>query len=323
MPHPLRPRAAMSCLFAVLMGVGLSVSSPAWAADPVFPPALRVGIVAPPGFVQSPNFPGFQHSEKQASIVMAELPGYAFENIEKEIANELQKNPQAVDRRPIELKDGARGFLLKGTENGPQGSIFKWTLVATAHNVTALVTALVPEQVQDVAPEPAILASFGTLTIRAAVPLEEQLRVLPFTMRELAGFRILRVQPGAAAMLTDGPKDVIESAEQPIMLVSYGQAGNLPPQAERDGFARRLIGETPGLKDMKIVRSEPLRMANQQGHELVLEAKDAKTGVDIQAVQWLRFGSNSLLRIFGLARKDGWDPTFRRFRQVRDGIGPR
>ena len=58
----------------------------AWAADPVFPAGSRIGLVPPPGFVVSKNFPGFEHAEKQASILVAELPGYAFESIEKEVA---------------------------------------------------------------------------------------------------------------------------------------------------------------------------------------------------------------------------------------------
>lgn len=295
----------------------------AQAAEPIFPPASRVGLAPPPAFVVSTTFYGFQHNDKQASIVIAELPGYAFESIEKEVTDQAAKNPGTVDRQPIELGEGARAFLLKGAETTPQGPLLKWTLVANSNNVTALVTALIPEAVKDVAPEAALLAALSSVRIRAAVPLEEQLGVLPFLLDDLSGFRILRVQPGAAAMLTDGPKDVIESAEQPIFLVSLTPMQAAPSAAERDGFSRRLIGETPGLKDMRIVRSEPLRIANQQGHEVLIEAKDAKTGADINAVQWLRFGSGSLLRMFGIARKDDWEETYSRFRKVRDGVGQR
>ncbi|HEX2216679.1 MAG TPA: hypothetical protein VHG27_08330 [Xanthobacteraceae bacterium] len=321
MPRFFRLRAT-----AVLAGfLTLAPLAPVAAqpAEPVYPPALRVGLVPPADFVPSTSFFGFQHKDKQASIILSELPAYAYENIEKEISAELQKNPDGVVRQDLELKDGARGFLLKGSQNGPQGAVLKWTMVATAGEVTALVTALIPEAVKEVAPEEAIRASFATLAVRASVPLQEKLSVLPFAMEELAGFRIVRVQPGSAAMLTDGPKDSIESAEQPILLVALGPMGTQPAPAERDGLARRMIGQTPGLTEMRVVRSEPLRIANQQGHEILVEAKDAKTGVDIKAVQWLRFGSGTLLRIVGLARKEDWDGTYSRFRKVRDGVGSR
>jgi hypothetical protein len=250
------------------------------------------------------------------------LPGYAFENIEKEITGELARNPMAGNRSDLTLKDGGRAFLLTGVQHGPQGPVSKWTMIAKTSDVTAVVTALVPEAVAEVASDAAMRAAFATLTVRT-VPVEEQLAVLPFSLQDLAGFRILRVQPQAAAMLTDGPKDTIEAAEQPLLLLAISPAPEQPRPEDRDGMARRLMGETPGLKDMKMIRSGGLRIANQQGHEILVEAKDAKSGTEVQAVQWLRFGSGTLLRIVGVARKDGWDATFARFRKVRDGVGPK
>ena len=308
---------------ALLCWFGLLGAAEARGAEPTFPAALRVGLVPPPGFVTSTAFQGFQHDTLQANILVGELPGYAYESIEKEIAAELEKNPGAATRMDIALKDGIRGFVLKGAQASPQGELLKWTLVATSNDVTAVVTALVPEAVKEAASQEAILAAFASLTIRPEVPVEEQLSVLPFSMSDLAGFRIIRVQPGSAAMLTDGPNNAIEAAEQPLLLIAIGAAPQAPPPAQRDGFARRLIGDTPGMKEIRVLRSEPLRIAGQQGHELLLEAKDAKTGIDLGAVQWIRFGSGTLMRIFGVARKDKWDATFARFRQVRDGIGPR
>lgn len=323
MPSNVRFRPAAALLIAGLLALTIVAPGAARAADPVFPPASRVGMVPPPGFMLSTTFAGYTHTDKQANILVAELPGYAFDNIEKEIADELARNPAAGNRSDIELKDGGRGFVLNGTQHGPQGPVSKWTMIAKVHDVTAVVTALVPEAVAEAASDAAIRSAFATLTVRVSVPVEEQLAVLPFSLRELAGFRILRVQPHAAVMLTDGPKDVIEAAEQPLLLMTLGGSPDQPRPEERESLARRLMGETPGLKDMKVVRSGALRIANQQGHEILVEAKDGKSGTEVQAVQWLRFGSGTLLRIVGVARKDGWDATFSRFRQVRDGLGPK
>ena len=322
----MRPAFKLSkIVFICVLGAlaaGLLPDSQARAADPVFPPASRVGLAPPPGFVASTNFPGFQHPDKQAHILLAELPAYAFETIEKEVTAELQKD-QAVPttRQEVTLKDG-RGFVLFGRPSSPQGPVLKWTMVANTGGVTALATAIIPEAVQEVASDQAIRDSFATLTVRT-VPLEEQLSVLPFGLNQLAGFRLVKVQPGSAAMLTDGPNDAIEAVTQPLLLISIVPAPNQPQPVERDGFARRLLGDVPGLKDMRITRSEPLRVGGQQGHEILIEAKDAKTDKEVNAVQWLRFGTGSLLRVIGLARKDVWPDTFRRFREVRDGIGPK
>jgi hypothetical protein len=300
----------------------LLASSPARTADAVFPPASRLGLAPPPGFVVSSNFLGFQHSDKQATILMAELPGYAFETIEKEVAAELKKDQTgSATRTDVTFKDG-RGFVLFAKPTSPQGPVLKWTMVANVDNATAIVTVLIPEAVQDVASDQAVRASLASLALRT-VPLDEQLSVLPFALNQLAGFRLVRVQPGTAAMLTDGPNDGVEASEQPLLVISIVHAPTHPQPAERDGFARRLFGDVPGLKEVRVTRSEPMRVAGQQGHEILVEAKDAKTDKDINAVQWLRFGSGTLMRVVGVARKDGWAETFRRFRDVRDGLGPK
>ncbi|MBX6426267.1 MAG: hypothetical protein IRZ09_10160 [Variibacter sp.] len=294
------------------------------SGEPVFPPASRIGLAPPPGFVPAPDFPGFRHSEKRASILIAELPGSAFDTIEKQVSADLEKDtPVPVTRTDVTFKDGGTGFVLHGRPNSPQGPVLRWTLVARIGGLTAVVTAIVPEQVQDVVSDAAIRASLATLTVRPVVPLEEQLSVLPFAMHDLGGFRIVRVEPGGAALLTDGPNDVIEIAEQPLLLVAISPLMTQPQPSERDGFARRLFGEIAGLKEVRVMRSEPLRVAGQQGHEILAEAKDAKTAADVTAVQWLRFGTGTLLRIVGIARKDAWPALYPRFRQVRDGIGPK
>jgi hypothetical protein len=295
----------------------------AWAADPVFPTSLRVGMVPPPGFVAGVGFSGFQHADKQAQIVIAELPGYAFESLEKQVAEELQKNPGAAERREFKLNEGGRAFLIVAQRTGSQGNVLQWTLVAHLRETAAMVTALIPEAIKEVAPSEELEKSFASLTVREAVPVEEQLSVLPFSMRELAGYRIVRVQPGSAAMLTEGANDAIEASEQPLLLVSIAPAPVQPKPEERDGLARRLISEVPGVKEIRVVRSEPMRIAGQQGHELLIEAKDGKSDVDVSMVQWLRFGAGTVLRIVGIARKDAWDTHYSRFRQVRDGIGPK
>jgi hypothetical protein len=206
-------------------------------------------------------------------------------------------------------------------QDGPQGPVLKWTLFASVADVTAIVTTIIPDAVKDAAPDQAVRAALATLVVRK-VPIEEQLGVLPFTMADLQGFRLVRVQPGSAAMLTEGPSDAIESSQQPLLVISV--ALERPPQPnERDAFARRLLGSVPGLKDIRIMRSEPLRMGGHPGHEVLIEAKDAKTDTEVNAVQWVRFGSGGILRVVGIARKDAWAGVFARLRAVRDGIESR
>ncbi len=293
------------------------------AGNPVFPTGLRIGLAPPEGFVVSKTFPGFESAEHRATIVLAELPGVAFETLEHEINAELQKNPDLASQRE-ELKFGAEGsgFIVTGRQETSAGPFLKWTAVAKFDLLTAVATVLVPEQAKDAITASAIREALATMTVRARVSTDEQLAALPFELTDLAGFRLVRVQPGSAAMLTEGPADQIESVRQPLLLISAAQ-GQMPQPDDRDTFARRLFGSIPGLTNQRIMRSEGLRMGNHFGHELLVDAKDAKTGVDVTAVQWLRFGGGGLIRFIAVTRKDAWASLYPRLRTVRDGIEPR
>ena len=56
------------------------------------------------------------------------------------------------------------------------------------------------------------------------------------------------------------------------------------------------------------------------GYEIVAEAKDAKSGIDVTTVQWLRFGGSSHLQMFAIARRTAWNDVFTRLRAIRDSI---
>jgi hypothetical protein len=93
--------------------------------------------------------------------------------------------------------------------------------------------------------------------------------------------------------------------------------------SDRDSMARRAISGTPGVKDMRMVSAESMRIGGQPGHEIVVDAKDAKTDTELRVVQWLRFGPGGSLRVLGAARKDEWDKVFPRLRTIRDNIEPK
>jgi hypothetical protein len=105
-------------------------------------------------------------------------------------------------------------------------------------------------------------------------------------------------------------------------VVSIARGGPEQP-SERNEFARNLLTSVAGLRDMRFVGADLLRLGTQQVHEIMAEAKDVKTGSDLKLVQWLRFGSGGFVRLIGASRSDAWRDAFPRFRAVRDGIAPR
>jgi hypothetical protein len=315
----------MARMIVFLMALALTIAGTARAqTDPVFPPGSRVGLVPPQGFVTGKAFKGFADVEKNAMILITELPASAYPALEERIADDqLQKQGITVESRETLTLPTGPAFLVAGRQEAGGIAFRRWVLFGSTPDLTAVVSAQVPESAQTTYPEAAIRAALATFAVRAKAPAEELLDSLPFTVGDLAGFRLVRVLPGNAALLTDGPNDGVEIAEQPLVLISVGRGAPASDPRERDRFARGVLAETPGVKELRLTRSEPLRIGGQQGHEILADAKDVKTGTDVVVAQWLRFGANGHLRMTGMARKEQWTPLYPRMRTIRDGLDPR
>jgi hypothetical protein len=306
-------------LAAALLCLVLAAPAPAHAADPVFPIASRVGLVPPPGMVVSKSFQGFEDVAKDAAILIAAQPAAAYPELEKSLATEtLKKQAITVDKRePMQFPFGT-GILIVGKQTDDKTRYRKWLLIAQASDITALVNAQVPEQ-ETAYPDAVIRAALATLALRATVPDDEKLGLLPFTVADLAGFHIQNVLPGRAIMLIDTPDGAPSNGFDTHLFIAAFQGG--PADGEdRAQFARLAFDQIVGIKDVKITMSEPLRIGGQSGFQTMAQAKDIKSGTDIMVAQWLRFGSGGFMQMIGIAKADGWPAALTRLRTVRDSI---
>jgi hypothetical protein len=301
----------------------LLAAVPTQAAEPVFPLGLRVGIVPPPGLVASTNFQGFEDRQHSVAMVLTEMPADAYPAMEQAFTIDTlkAKGIEAERREDVTLKEG-HGFIVVARQQAGSSTVRKWALIAGTPALTAIVTLQVPEEAAAAYPDEACRASLASFVVRAKVPPSEQLALLPYQLRDQAGFRVVRALGDGSALLTDGPNDTITAADQPYVLIAIPPV-TAPQPDEREGFARRLMAATPGVKEIRIVRSEPLRIGGQPGHQLIAEAKDDPSATPVTMVQWLRFGPGRFLHVFGLARTEVWQGVFMRMRTIRDGIEPK
>lgn len=310
-------------LTCLILACALAAGLPARAAEPVFPLGLRIGVIPPPGLVVSTTFQGFEDRDRSVAMVLSEMPADAYPAMEQVFTLEAlkAKGIEAERREDVTLKEG-RGFIVVARQQAGGVTVRKWALIAGTPALTAIVTLEVPEAAAAAYPDEACRASLASFVVRAKVPSSEQLALLPYELRDQAGFHIVRALADGSALLTDGPNDTITAADQPYILIAVPPVP-APQPDEREGFARRLLAATPGVKDIRIVRSEPLRISGQPGHQMIAEAKDDPSATPVTMVQWLRFGPGRFLHIFGLARTEVWQSVFTRMRTLRDGIEPK
>jgi hypothetical protein len=305
-------------LFAA--GLVTAIITPAFGADPVYPPGVRVGVVPLVGLAPAKSFTGFETEDHSVKVLMTELPAAAFGEVETSF-----KSNTAVGVVKPESIETAAGKAYYTVENAKEGatSVRRYSMILSGGTFTGYVAVQIPENAAKIYTDDAVRQMFASTVTRKDVPVDEQLALLPFKVTELGSFKSVHtLAPGAAILLSDGDEETkIEAAS--FMVI--GTIASTPAQPEdRDRFAQQAAATIPGLREARITMSEPVRLDGSPGYETRLDAVSGKENAPVSVVQWLRFGSgNSTLRIIASAPRDQWPTAFPRFRAVRDGIQPR
>jgi hypothetical protein len=306
-------RIFAACVMAALM-------SPAFAADPMYPPGVRVGIVPLVGLSPSKTFSGFETDDQGVKVLMTELPAAAFGEVET--AFKSNAAPGVAKPESLETTAGKAFYTVENAREGAS-NVRRYSMILSGGTFSGYVAAQIPENASKIYTDDAVRQMFATAVVRREVPVDEQLGLLPFKMTELGSFKFVHtLAPGAAILLSDGDE---ESSLEAASFMVVGTIASSPAQPDDRGrFAQQVAATIPGLRDARITMSEPMRLDGTPAYETRLDAVSGKGNVPVSVVQWLRFGgANSTLRIIASAPRDEWPKAFPRFRAVRDGIQPR
>jgi hypothetical protein len=312
----------MTPIRTLILLLAAMAAGPAGAADVVFPTGSRIGLIPPPGMAVSQRFFGFEDRDNKVAIIIVPLPAPAYRELARSTEpGALQTQGVTLEKREdVTLSFGA-GTLVVGEQMHDSVKLHKWIMLAGLPDMTAVVTAEVPDAARTAYPDEAVRAALVSVAVRPRVPVEEQLSLLPFKVTELADFRISGLAAGRAIMLGDAVPGTPASFVDTHIVISMAPGGPALP-ADRETFARDAFAAIPNISDVRIVSAEPLRIGNQQGHQIMAHAKDAN-GAEITVVQWLRFGGGAYMQMVGVAPTVDWLKAYQRFRQVRDGIEQR
>src|SRR5215468_11103572 len=300
--------------------LSIAATNPTSAADPVFPPGARVGMVPLVGLVRAKTFIGFETEDQGVKVVVADLPAEAY----NEVANAFKGNPGnmgGIKPESIETPAGLGYYTVESARDGAT-NVRRYSMIVPGLGFSGYVAVQVPENSWKIYSDDAVRQMFASAAVRKEVPADEQLALLSFKVGELSAFKNVRtLAPGAAVILAGGDETTgFEAA--PFMIIGIiGQTAASPE--DRGRFAQQIATTIPGVRDGRITMSEPVRIDGQPGYETRIEATSGKDNTPVTIVQWLRFGSASAMRIIGSTPRDQWAKAFPRFRAVRDGIQPR
>lgn len=300
----------------------LAAGAPALAADPVFPPGARVGLMPAEGLRMASDFSGFESADKKVKVGVAEIPAAAYEAVR---AAERDGKPATTTGARPETFETAAGTAYLTSETGKDGAatVRMYSLIVSGGATFAgYVIAQVRDDADKAITDEAMRRMLASTALRPEVPVDEQLGLLPFKIGDLASFKTVRtLAPRTSILLTDGTEDTTLDGA-PYMVI--GLVGSAPASPDDRGrFAQQAAQSIPGLRSARITSSEPMRIEGSPGYETRIDAVTGKDDTPVSVVQWLRFGGNSTLRIIASATREDWPKAFPRFRAVRDGIDSR
>lgn len=308
-----RPLAALALLVAAAL--------PTLAADAVYPPGLRLGMVPLVGLNTAKTFPGFESEDGSVKVLITELPPAAY----GEVVGAFNANPagsNGVKPDKIETQAGLAYFT---TESGKAGTtaVKRYSMIVPGTGFSGYVAVQVPENASKIYTDDAVRQMFATAVTRKEVSADEQIGLMPFKITDLAGFKDIRtLVPGSSLILADGNES---SGYESKPFIILGLIGATPQQADdRARFAQEAALQIPGVRESRITMSEPIRINGQPGFETRIDGVSGKDKTPVTVVQWIRFApGGASLRIIASAPRDQWSDAFTRFRTVRDGIQPK
>ena len=216
----------------------IAATNPALAADPVFPPGARVGMVPLVGLVRAKSFIGFETEDQGVKVVVADLPAEAY----NEVSNAFKGNPGDIGGIKPESIETAAGLGYYTVENAKDGAtnVRRYSMIVPGIGFSGYVAVQVPENAWKIYSDDAVRQMFATAVVRKEVPADEQLGLLPFKISDRSEFKNVRtLAPGAAVILADDDETTgFEAA--PFMIVGMiGQTAASPDDRGRFAAADR------------------------------------------------------------------------------------
>ena len=175
-------------IFAIALLI--SAMGPALAADPVFPPGIRVGITPLVGLSRAKTFVGFETEDQGVKVLVAELPADAY----SEVMNAFKNNPAGAGGVKPESIETAAGLAYYTIETGKDGAttVRRYSMILPGGTFSGYIAVQVPENASKIYTDDAIRQMFASAAVRKEVPVEEQLGQMPFKISELSGFKNVR-----------------------------------------------------------------------------------------------------------------------------------
>ncbi|MEL6615031.1 MAG: hypothetical protein AAFQ43_04805 [Bacteroidota bacterium] len=293
----------MRVLLLVLSLLGATAA----AAQPVAVPGTRASLDPPEGYVAAETFPGFQHDDLSASLMVVEVPGAPLAELFEAFTPEALANQGVLAARVDTVEVGGQmAALVTGWQRAYGESFDKWILVTGDSAGVVMVNAALPREAASGAAD-ALVTALYTLTIGDASA--DLFDGMPFRLKVPKELGDRQKAAGglffAEASGTDAPPG------SPLYIIGTGIA---PLLRDLAAAPRRRIRETVTVTDIRDIETRPLAVDGREGVEAVATAKDDTTGEELALLLVMVPRGNGYVisqAMVGADRAEAWLPRFR------------
>lgn len=322
------PRVLRALLLGASLGVLMPGATPVLAQTVANIAGTSVGIAPPKGMTPSTTFAGYESAETGASILVSELPLPAYPEIAKAFTpaglatSGLKASGDAIDWK---VAGGSGGRLIRGKQTANDQEYRKWILLAKSPTNTVMLTVQVPESKSSDLPDVAIENALKTVAVRPTPALSEQIATLPFKVGDLVNFRAVQVFGGSGLLLTDGPKDIIPDASQPVVIVASSLSKvAAQDQASREALARKAFENFAGVSDLTVVAQSMTEKNGVVWSRMEGIGTYRKSLEALATLQLIRFDNKGgYIRVVAVANKLHRDNVIPRVEMLADSIVPK
>ena len=303
---------AVLALALLLAAPGLSFAQP---------PGSRVVLDVPPRYTAATRFSGYLDEPRGISIVIAELPGVAFDQIATGMTpGALATQKMTQSKRGTLARTGDYVYLT--AEQTQAGTTYgKFLLVTRENDVPAIVTVNVPKE--RLTAGDATAAEFEAILASARVAGTAAAEKPLFTLGYLGPFKRAGSFGGSATLYT--PDGVITPATpepgRPMFLVA--PSIDERPVGDLEAFARRALEGTRGFSDLTVTATRPLTIGALRAVELTATASEASQHTDVAIVQTVVvLSGGGYVRMMGQSSAADWARLLPEFRRMAESFTP-
>jgi hypothetical protein len=284
------------------------------AAQPQDVAGVRVRLEPPAGFTPAARYPGFEHAQSGASILVAEMPVPVSELRTGFTAQEFASRGMTLRSSEAITIGGREGVLLALSQRAYGNVYEKWVVVFGDDSSSVTVTGTYP----------AAAAAELRESLRRSV-LSARLREGPMDPWEGLGFRVTetpRLRVGmrvsnAIGLNEAGSATNARPGDAALIIASSFAPADL---SDVEAFARSRIQQNPGIADIRIVSGQPVTIDGILGFELIADAQDTHASLAVRMYQVVLPEGGHYILIHGVVRASQGDELVPEFRAVAQSL---